>query len=212
MRGKLIVSTLVLSLLILSGCCKKCDLTFEQSELDLLSYELSNPRAFRNNAGDLLNLTFVSTDVDEAGKVCGGFGSPDEDECATRATQSFSLNGGLSGMNIFLDKNKGENSANGFLSLNINMSKADIYIYYEGGTLDQNSTGRMESVTINNVNYTDVFRYDFDPNRDCRNPESDNCVKLNDIVNVDFSLSQGLLRFEVHKGLQTPNEVYTLVN
>lgn len=201
---------LVLSVVIV-GCCKKCDLPFEASELDNLKYELAANRTFRNATGKEVTLRFRGTDVEDSGKTCGGFGAPDLNACATNAVQRFDVSDGIPDLSVELNKFRDDTSTSD-LQMVISMGDANIYIFFDGGAMAPSTFERTTSLTINGTTYDDVMTYFFDPNVDCKQPNGRFCVDDDDIVGVDFSLSAGLLRFQIHKGLQTPNEVYTLVN
>ncbi len=206
-----IIVCIVAGSLIAVGCCKKCDLSFEGSELDNLNYQLSSNRTFDNGAGNEVAMSFRGTDIEDSGKTCGGFGSPDLNACSTNATQRFDLSDGLPDLSVELKKFRDDTSASD-LQMVISMGDANIFIFFDGGAMSPSTIDRTSSLVINGTTYDDVLTYFFDPNNDCKQPNSANCVDDNDIVGVDFSLSEGLLRFQIHKGFQTPNEIYTLVN
>ncbi|MBO3698048.1 hypothetical protein [Roseivirga sp. E12] len=197
--------------LVTAGCCKKCDLPFEESELNNLKYQMSSGRTFSNGAGNEVTMSFQGTDVEDSGKTCGGFGSPDLNACSTNATQRFDVSGGISDLTVELNKFRDDTSTSD-LQMVISMGDANIFIFFDGGAMSPSTSDRTSSMTINGTTYDDVLTYFFDPNNDCKQPSGPNCVDDNDIVGVDFSLTAGLLRFQIHKGLQTPNEVYTVVN
>ena len=210
MKGLILLSLIICSILVTS-CCEKCDLPFEESELAHLSYELTSSRTFQNGGGNEVTLQYQGRNVEDSGKTCGGFGVPDLDACSTTARQQFDVTGGVSDLTVELQKFRDDTSTS-TLQMIIGMGEANIYIFFDGNDFNQSTFTRTSSMTINGTDYDDVLTYFFDPNTDCKQPSSGNCVGNDDIVGIDFSLSAGLLRFQIHKGLQTPNEVYTLVN
>ncbi|OEK00294.1 hypothetical protein BFP97_01650 [Roseivirga sp. 4D4] len=176
-----------------------------------MKYQTASNRTFQNASGNEVTLRFRGTDVEDSGKTCGGFGSPDLDACSTNASQRFDVSGGIPDLTVELNKFRDDTSSSD-LQMVISMGDANIYIFFDGTTMDPSTFERTTSMTINGTTYDDVMTYFFDPNVDCKQPNGRYCVDDNDIVGVDFSLTEGLLRFQIHKGLQTPNEVYTLVN
>lgn len=208
---RLILLSLVIFGTLVTGCCKKCDLSIDESELAYLSYELTSSRTFRNGGGSEVTMQYQGLNVNDSGKTCGGFGAPDLDACSTTARQQFEVTGGVSDLTVELQKFRDDTSTS-TLQMVIELGEANIYIFFDGDDFDQSTFTRTSSMTINGMDYDDILTYFFDPNTDCKQPESGNCVGNDDIVGVDFSLSAGLLRFQIHKGLQTPNEVYTIVN
>lgn len=210
MKRTLLLS-LVLCSLLATGCCKKCDLTFEEAELVHLRYEFDGVKTFSNAAGNEVEMSYGGREVGDSGKTCGGFGSPDLDACSTTATQQLNVSGGIANVTVILDKFKDDTSGSS-LQMVVELGLANVYVFFDGNAINQSTMNRTESMTINGTTYDDVLTYFFDPNTDCKQPNSSNCVNNDDIVGLDFSLSAGVLRFQIHKGLQTPNEVYTLVN
>ncbi len=210
MKRSIILSIVVCGL-VATSCCKKCDLPFEGTELTHLKYDFTGTRTFRNTGGAEISVGYVGLDVQDSGKTCGGFGQPDPDFCASNAAQKFDVSGGIANFSVELNKFRDETSIPELRML-ISMGDANIYVFFDGNAIDPSVDNRTSTVTINGTDYDDVLTYFFDPNTDCKQPSSANCVDGNDIVGLDFSLSAGLLRFQVHKGLQTPNDVYTLFN
>lgn len=210
---KLMILSLIISGLIVSSCCDKCNLDFEESELDHLNYQFtgSNARFFQNGMGDEISVQNGRPNLELSGKTCGGFGSADEGFCSTSSSQSFLIGNGLDDLEVILVKSREEGSSDN-LQMEINMGMATMYVFFDDNVISQTTLDRTESLTINGTTYNDVLTYFFDPNTDCKDPTGPFCVDDDDIVGVDFSLSTGLLRFQVHKGLQEPNEVYTIVN
>lgn len=212
MRSSLLPLLLV-GLVSLSSCCRNCDLTFLDSELELLNYDVpqSETRIFKNQDGQRISYTFNGTNIEDGGRTCGGFGPPPDDFCSTNARQTFTLGNGVPNIEVILTKSRGD-TAPRELDLKVEMGRANIYFFLEDGAIPQSRLDQAEALTVNGVDYDDVFTYFFDPNADCRDPSGPFCVDEGDIVGVDFSLSAGLLRFQVHRGLQTSNDVYTWVD
>lgn len=210
MKKSLFLS-LIISALVVTGCCKKCDLPFEVSELANLKYEFTGTRTYENGSGAEVSMLYKGREVEDSGKTCGGFGAPDLDACSTTATQDFDISGDTPDLVVTLAKFRDDTSS-ATLQLVISIGDTNIFIRFDANTMTPDIANRVTSMTINGVDYDDVITYFFDPNADCKQPNSANCVGNDDIVGIDFSLSAGLLRFQVHKGLQTPNEVYTLSN
>ena len=200
----------VLALTALSSCCKKCDLEFKDEELAFLEFQTEAIRVFDNGSGEILELRPRGVNIDGQGKVCGGFGPPPDDACTTMAEQQFSISGGLDVPEITLTKN--EDSSNGSsqssLFLYVSMGMAGTHLSIEDNALGQGFMDRLTTITVNNQVYDDVISVLFDPATDCKFP--DECVETGDVVGIDFSLSAGLLRFQVHKGLQVPNEIFVI--
>ena len=202
---------LIISGLILTGCCKKCDLPFEDSELAFLKYEFTGTHAFQNGNGSELSMLYKGRDIEDSGKTCGGFGAPDLDACATSASQTFDVSGSTPDLVVELAKTR-DGTSKPSMQMVVSLGVANIYLFFDQDTMMPNVGDRFTSMTVDGVDYDDVLTYFFDPNADCKEPNGRFCVDDNDIVGLDFSLSAGLLRFQIHKGLQTPNEVYTRVN
>lgn len=206
-----IILCLIVCGLVATSCCKKCDLPFEESELAHLKYAFDDSRTFRSGSGDEVTIRYDGRDVEDSGKTCGGFGAPDLDACSTKAVQQFDVSGGINDLAVELAKFRDDTSGS-TLQLVIGMGEANIYLFFDPVSVTPNASGRTSNLTIDGADYDDVVSYFFDPNTDCKQPSSANCVGNNDIVGLDFSLSAGILRFQIHKGLQEPNEVYTWVN
>lgn len=207
---RLIFLSLVICSLLVTGCCKKCDLQFDESELANLKYEFSGTRTFQNGSGAEVSMLYKGIEVEDRGKTCGGFGSPDLSFCSSTANQDFDISGDTPDLVITLAKSREDASSS--LQLMVSIGDANIFISFDANTMTPAVANRITSMTINGVTYDDVITYFFDPNTDCKQPNGSICVGNDDIVGMDFSLSVGLLRFQVHKGLQTPNEIYTLNN
>lgn len=202
----------VLALTALSSCCRKCDLEFDNEELAFLEFQTEAIRVFDNGSDETIELRHHGVNIDSQGKVCGGFGPPPDDACTTMARQQFTISGGLDGPEITLTKN--EDSSNGSsqsnLFLYVSMGMAGTQLSIKDHALSQGSINRLTTITVNNQTYNDVISILFDPATDCKIP--DECVETGDVVGIDFSLSAGLLRFQVHQGLQVPNKIFTMEN
>jgi len=198
--------------LYISGCCKKCELSFDDAELVHVNYDLDggNQRTFENSKGEQIVVKLGNLDVQNNGKTCGGFGSPDDNFCSINAVRQFMTSGNIDDLEVTLTKSN-EVGFDDQLRVEIHMGKTNIYVLFDGQTVSQSTLNELELFTINGTTYNDVLSYFFNPNDDCKNPGSSICVEANEVVAVKFSLSAGLLQFELHKGLQEPNEVYTAV-
>lgn len=206
---QLLIFISLVSLFALMGCCKKCDLKFEESELGLLSFELDSSRPFRNSNGETISLSFRGTDVEESGKVCGGFGPPEDDFCSVAAYQTFRFSKGQPDLSVQLWKTTDSSTE---VDLVVEIENATHRVAYEDLQLSSGSQGQLQTVSINGTVYDDVLDYFFDPNIDCKDPTGNNCVKNGQVVAFQFSLSTGLISFEIHRGLQTPNDRYEIEN
>ena len=184
----------------LTSCCEKCDSEFIAAENELMIYQGGEQISFQSNLQG--QATFRAGQVDKrlnAKKCSNIFGG--EGSCIIRQSISFSrLEGEIAQIDIELRKVDGQPD--------LEITVDNQFLTLRDSQLMPGSGGQAMALSIGGVTYDDVYERVFDPNTACKFPEE--CVDIGDVVAIRYSLTAGILQFEVHKGLQEPNEVYTI--
>ncbi len=191
-----------LIILAVSGCCDKCNSEFSEDENDLMVYNEGDELRFSSNLQGTAAFRAGAINSKLNAKKCTNlFGG--EGACIISQEIHFSrLEGSIRSIDIKMRK------VDDVPDLEITIDEQFLTLRSPLSPTPGFSQQTPSSLTVNGMLHEDVFQRSFDPNSACRFPEE--CVDIGDVVAIRYSLSAGLLQFEVHRGLQEPNEVFTI--